>query len=170
MKKRYLYSLLFGIPGVFAAGMISIFLFGAFIGVLWLFVFGDDPWPVLSEAILSTLFVLVVLTLWLGSIILGYLVGKRLENDPLVNRNHVLISAGLTVMFLLLILFQQWSVGNLGPTSDSVLCSEFCTQHGFSGSGMPPESSGDKICSCYDATGNEALRIPLDHIAPDAPK
>lgn len=170
MKKRYIYSLLFGLPGLFIAGVISIFVFGGLLGVLWLFVFGDNPWPAIYETIVSVLFVLVVLTLWIGLIALGYFVGKRLEKDTILNRSHVLISAGLTFLFLLLILFQQWSVGNLGPKSDSVLCSEFCATHGFSGSGMPPASSGDKICSCYDDMGNEALRIPLDHIQPDAAK
>jgi hypothetical protein len=150
MKKRYLYALLFGIPGLFVAGTVSIFLFGAFAGVLWLFVFGDNPWPSFIEPLTAALFVLTVLFLWMGFIVLGLIAGKRLERDPLVNRSHVLLSAGVTVMFLLLILFQQWSVGNLGLETDSVLCSDFCVQHGFSGSGLEPGISDDRICSCYD--------------------
>ena len=170
MKKRYVYAFLFGIPGLFVAGIVSIFLFGAFVGILWLFVFGDNPWPSYIGALTSILFVLTVLTLWIAMIAFGFLTGKRLEKDPLVNKIHVLISVGLTMAFLLLILFQQWSVGNLGSKSDSLLCSEFCVQHGYSGSGLPPETSGNRICSCYDNSGNEALRIPLDHIDPDAAK
>jgi len=166
MKKRYLYTFLFGIPGLFVAGMFSIFLFGAFAGMLWLFVFGDNPWPSFIEPLTSILFVLTVLFLWMVFIVLGWIVGKRLERDSGVNRNHILLSAGVTVMFLLLILFQQWSVGNLGPGSDSVLCSDFCIQHRFAGSGLEPGTSDDRICSCYDDSGNEALRIPLDHLAP----
>lgn len=167
MQKRYLYALLFGIPGVFIAGLLSIFLFGAFVGVLWLFVFGDDPWPGFSETVVSAVFVLVVLALWTGFILLGYFVGKRLESDPALNRKHVWISVGLTVFLLLLVIFQQWSAGNLGPESDSALCSDFCARHGYSGSGMPPEVSGERICSCYDDSGNEALRVPLDHLDAD---
>ena len=170
MKKRYVYVLLFGIPGLFVAGILSIVLFGGFLGILWLYVFGDNPWPPLAETILSVVFVLLVLAFWAASLLLGYWVGKRLETDPRLNRNHVLISAGLTLLFLLLIVFQQFSVGNLGPKSDSLLCSDFCAAHGYSGSGMPPEISGARMCSCYDASGNEALRIPLDHLAPDFPK
>lgn len=170
MKKRYLYSLLFGIPGLFVAAIISIFFFGTVLGTLWLFVFGDNLWPSYWEMIVSALFIFVVLIGWSGFILLGYFVGKRLEGDPTINRNHVWISLGLTAMFLLLILVHQWSVGNIGLTSDSALCSEFCAKHGFSGSGMPPANSGDKICSCYDDSGDETLRIPLDHLAPDFPK
>jgi hypothetical protein len=164
MKKRYVYSLLFGIPGLFLAGIISILLFGGLMGLLWTFVFGDNPWPAAVEFVVSVLFVLVALALWVGFLLAGYLSGKRLETNPALNRTHILISAGLTVLFLLLILFQQWSVGNLGPNPDSVLCSDFCTLHGYSGSGMPPGTSGNRMCSCYDDSGNEALTIPLDHL------
>jgi hypothetical protein len=166
MRKRYLYILLFGIPGLFVAGLISIFVFAAFAGILWLYVFGDNSWPTSSETMISALFVVVFGVLWLGFITLGYLVGKKLETNPVLNRNHILISAGLTLMLILLIVFQQWSVGNLGPKTDSLLCSEFCIQHGYSGSGMPPQNSGDRTCSCYDSSGNEALKVPLDRIAP----
>jgi hypothetical protein len=170
MKKRYLYSLLFGIPGLFVAGIISIALFGALTGFLWIYIFGDNPWPPYAEALVSKIFILAVLILWIASITLGYVVGKRLENDPVLNRKHALLSAGLTAIFLLLILFQQWSVGNLGPTSDTVLCSEFCARHGYAGSGMPPQDTGDRICSCFDEAGNEVLVVPLDSLAPNAPK
>lgn len=170
MKKRYIYALLFGIPGLFIAGIISIFAFGAFMGVLWLFMFGDNPWPAFSETIVSVLFVLVLLTLWMVFIVLGYVVGKRLEKTPTLNRNHVLISAGLTLLFILFMVLYQWQIGSIGPQSNSALCSEFCTQHGYSGSGMPPEDSGQRICSCFDSAGNEVLTIPLDHIAPGPPK
>jgi hypothetical protein len=164
MKKRYIYLLLFGIPGLFVAGIVSILLFAALTGVLWLYVFGDNPWPRPTETIVSISFVLFFLLLWIGLLVLGYVVGRRLERDPALNRSHVLIASGLTVLFLLVILFQQWSVGNLGPRSDTVLCSEFCARHGYSGSGMPPADSGNRLCSCYDDSGNEALAVPLDHL------
>lgn len=170
MKKRYIYSLLFGIPGLFVAGIIAIILFGGLAGILWLYVFGDDPWPSFVEQLTSVVFVLVVLAIWIAFILLGYVVGRRLEDDPGVSRTHVLISAGVTVMLLLLMFIQQWSAGVLGPRSDSRLCSDFCVQHGYSASGLPPENSSDAICSCYDDSGNEALRIPLDHLNPDVSK
>jgi len=165
MKKRYLYTLLFGIPGLFVAGLISIFVFAVLTGFLWLYVFGDNSWPAASETMISVLFVAVFGVLWIGFIVLGYLVGKKLEKDPQLNRKHVMISARLTLLFILLMVFQQWSVGNLGPKSDSVLCSEFCSRHGYSASGMPPQNSGDRTCSCYDDSGNESLKIPIDVIA-----
>ncbi len=82
MKKRYLYSLLFGIPGFFVSGMISLFVFGGLIGILWIYVFGDNPWPFPTETVLSILLVLVFLILWITSIIIGYVLGKKLEKDP----------------------------------------------------------------------------------------
>ena len=145
-------------------------LFGAFLGFLWIYVFGDDPWPTDAEPLISVLFLLVFLMAWIGSIILGYHIGKGLEKDPLVNRTYILASAALTVLFILFIFLQQWSVGNLGPRSDTVMCSDFCARKGYAGSGMPPQNSGDEICSCYDNLGNEALKVPLDDIDLDDSK
>ena len=139
-------------------------------GALWLFVFGDNPWPSSVDTILPIALVLAFLALWMGSIAVGYRVGKRLEAIPTMNRNHILISVGLTGLFILFIVLQQFSVGNIGPKSDSVLCSDYCMQQGYAGSGMPPRDSGDRTCSCYDSAGKEALKVPLDEIDLDASK
>ncbi len=170
MKKRFLYALLFGLPGFFIAGIFSLFVFGASAGILWLFVFGDNPWPASVDMVLPIIVVLLFLLSWVGLIAIGYGIGKRLEADPAVNRSHVLISVGLTVLFILFIVLQQFSVGNLGPKSDSVLCSDYCVSRGYAGSGMPPQHSGDRTCSCYDSSGNEALKIQLNEIEEDTPK
>lgn len=170
MKKRFLYALLFGLPGFFVSGIISLLVFGASVGVLWLFVFGDNPWPSSIDTILPILFMFAFLLLWVGSIAIGYAIGKRLEANPVLNKNHILISMGLTGLFILFIVLQQFSVGNIGPKSDSVLCSDYCIQQGYAGSGMPPRDSGDRTCSCYDSAGKEALKVPLDEIELDASK
>jgi len=162
-----LYALLFGLPGLFVAGLVSIFGFAALTGLLWLFVFGDNPWPAYIEPILAGLFVLTLLVLWMSIIILGYFTGRRLETDPALSRTHILLSVGLTLALLLFVVFQQWSVGNLGPKSASTQCSDFCTLHGYAGSGMPAEITGDRTCSCYDNAGNEVLQIPVDHLYSD---
>ena len=60
MKKRYLYSLLLGLPGLFIAGVLSILAFGGLAGILWLYVFGDNPWPAYVEPLTSALFILSV--------------------------------------------------------------------------------------------------------------
>lgn len=166
MKRRYLYSILFGVPGFFISLIVSFVIFGAAAGLLWIFVFGDDPWPTSTEIILPVIFMFVFLIVWAASISVGYAIGKKLENDPAVNKNHIFASIGLTFMFILFIALQQLSVGNFGPKTDDALCSEFCTQQGYSASGMPARDSGERICSCFDDAGNEALKVPLESIAP----
>ena len=168
MKKRFLYAILYGVPGLFISGLTSMFVFGASMGVLWLFVFGDNPWPSSIDTVLVVVLVLIFLTLWIGLIMIGYKVGKRLESNPTVNKNHILLSAGITVLLILFFVFQQWNVGNLEPKSDDLVCSDYCTQQGYAGSGMPPRDSGDLTCSCYDSSGKEAIRIPVDEIDRDA--
>jgi hypothetical protein len=170
MKKRYLYSLLFGIPGFFISAIISFLVFGAAAGLLWIFIFGDSPWPAPVETGLPILVVVVFLIIWVVSILVGYVTGKRLEKDPGLNRKHVLVSGALTLLFIVLIVLQQLSVGNIGPKSDTVICSEYCSQKGYAGSGMPPQNSADRTCTCYDSSGNEALKVPLDQIDPSFPK
>ena len=91
MKKRFLYALLFGLPGLFVSGIISLFVFGASVGVLWLFVFGDNPWPAFVDTFLPIVWVLTFTVFWAGCIAMGYHVGKRLEPDPTLNKNHILL-------------------------------------------------------------------------------
>jgi hypothetical protein len=166
MKKRHLYALLFGLPGFFLAGIISLFVFGAATGTLWIFVFGDNPWPTLVNTVLSVLLVFVFLALWGLSMLAGYLVGLNLEADPVLNRNHILLSGGLSLLFLLCILIQQLSVGNLWPRSDTILCAEFCAGQGYAGSQLPPRDSGEQTCICLDNEGMEELEVPMEEIAP----
>ena len=154
----------------FVSAIASLFVFGGLLGILWIYVFGDNPWPSSIETTLSILFVLAFLLVWAVSISLGYGIGRKLEKDPVLNKQHVLISAGLTAMFILFIVFQQLSVGNIGPKSEGMLCSEYCSSQGFSASGTPSQNSGDRTCSCYDDLGNEVLKTPLDSITPDTPK
>lgn len=164
MRKRYLYSLIFGIPGFFVSVFISSIIFGGIAGVLWLFVFGDNPWPAYADTLLAILFVLVFLTVWLATITLGFIIGRRLEQNPVLNKNHILSSLGITAIFVLFILFQQLSVGNLGPKSEGEHCMDFCIQEGYSASSIPAQDTGERSCSCLDGSGNEIITVPLDSI------
>jgi len=164
MKKRFIYTLLFGIPGFFVAVIIAFFSIGAWTGLLWVFVFGDNPWPSMTEGTLFILFTVIFLLVWIILMAIGFSIGRKLENDPLLNKQHILLSGVITLLFILMIAIQQLSVGDIGPKSDGVLCSDYCLLNGYSGSGMPPSNSGDRTCSCYDDFGNEVLKEPLEII------
>jgi len=170
MKKRYLYSLLFGIPGFLVAAMSSLAIFAAVAGVLWIYVFGDDPWPFLVEGVSGLLFVITFLIFWAVAIAAGYFTGKNLEKVSALNRKHVLASTLLTLVFVIFIVLQQLSLGNIGPKSDTSLCGDFCGQQGYAGSGVPSQDSGLRRCSCFDSSGHEALTVPLDRIDPEVSK
>ena len=104
------------------------------------------------------------LALWIGSIVVGFITGKRLEADPELNQKHILASVGLTIAPILFIVLHQLSVGNIGPKSDGLLCRDFCSQKGYSMSEMPPKNTGDRSCICRDDSGQEALKVPIDSI------
>ena len=161
MKKRYLYSILYGAPGFFVALIVAFILFGVAAGFLWIFVYGDNPWPQSTEKILPTLFILVFLVLWAASITVGFKSGIKLEEKPYLNMNHIFVSIGATTLPIVLIILYQLSVGNIGKNSGSILCSDFCRGNGFSASGMLPKDSGESTCSCYGRDGQEAIKVPM---------
>jgi len=161
MKKRYIYSILFGVPGFAVSLITALAAFGALTGFLWIYVYGDNPWPRSTEKLLPTFFILTFLALWISFIFAGFMTGIKLENTPGLNRKHILISAGATALPVALIILHQFDAGNLGPVSDSTLCSDFCSGKGYSGSGMPPKDSGDRTCSCFGDAGQAVITVPL---------
>ena len=165
MKRRYVYVLLFGLPALLAALVVSLLLFGAAAGALWIFVLGDNPWPASAGSVLVGLMAVVCVALWLGLLSFAYAAGKLQEAQPALNPRHVLASVAATALLVLVVAAQQWGVGNLGAKSDSVQCADFCKAKGFMASGMPPRDSGLATCSCYDARGHEAVKVPMAEAA-----
>jgi hypothetical protein len=161
MKRRYLYMLLFGAPALLAAIIISVLLFGAAAGALWLFVLGDNPWPSSANNVLAAMLILACIALWVALLSAAYVVGKKQEAHAAFNARHVVVSAGATALLVLLVALHQWSVGNIGTKSDGLLCSDYCRSKGFMGSGMPPRNTGVATCSCFDAQGREAAKVPM---------
>lgn len=164
MKKRYLYVLLFSAPALLAAVIIATMLFGAAAGLLWIFVFGDNPWPESAGMVLTAVLVLAGTALWGGMLYAAYVVGKKQETQAALNPRHAMIAVGATVLLVLLAVAHQWRVGNLGQKSAGELCADFCRDQGFAGSGMPPRDAGAATCSCFDAQGRETVQMPMGEI------
>jgi len=161
MRKRSLYLLLFALPGLVAALLLAALVVGITAGGLWLFVYGDAPWPPLAGTLLPALGALVFAGAWGGSLAWGYAVGKRLEAVPGLDRRHLWLAAGVTLALLLLVALQQLQVGNLGPPSASARCSDYCRDQGFNVSELSPRNAGDRRCSCLDEVGRPAVSIPF---------
>jgi len=164
MKRRYLYVLLFGVPALLASIIISFLLFGAAVGILWIFVLGDNPWPSSAGNMLTAMFVLACVMLWVAFMSAAYVFGKKQEEHAVLNAKHVMASVGATALLVLLVVSHQWGVGNIGTKSEGVLCSEFCRDKGFAGNGMPPRDKGAVTCSCFDAQGREAVKVPMGDV------
>ena len=157
MNKRYLYSLLIGLPGFFVALIITFMIVAAAAGFLWVAVYGDNPWPDFAKTVLGTIAVITFLTTWSALIIGGFNIGKKLEKAPDsshgLNKNHILISVGATALTILFVVLYQLRVGNIGPKSDSLQCSEFCIARGYSVSELAPRESGARLCRCLGNGG-----------------
>ena len=136
-------------PGIVIAFIVSAVMVGAAAGFLWIFVYGDESWPAISQTILGGIFALAFLIILAIFINLGLRVGKREEQSARINRTHIFVSILATLIPLGILVLHQLSVGNLGPESDSSRCGNYCLALGYKGSGMPPRDSGEVFCSCY---------------------
>jgi hypothetical protein len=165
LKRRYLYVLMFGVPALLAATIVSVLLFAAAAGFLWLFVLGDNPWPSSADTLLTSVLVLVWVGLSAALKSLAYVYGKGQEGHAALDTRHVVAAAAATALLVLLVLSHQWRVGNIGPQSDGAMCAEFCQRRGFAGSGMPPRDAGAATCSCFDTQGREVVKVPMAEVA-----
>ena len=162
MKRRHLYVVLFAVPALLASVVAAAMLLAAAAGALWLFVFGDDPWPAAANSFLGLLFGVAAAGIWVALLTIAYGVGAGEEQRPTLNVGHVALSIGLTIVLAALIAMRVTGVSFFGgQPSDDVRCADRCRAEGFGGSGMPPRDSGDRTCTCYDAEGREARRIRL---------
>ncbi len=164
MKKRYIYLILFLVPSLFASLLITLALFGAAYGALWLFVYGDTAWPDWTEQVMPFLLLVIFSSIWITAIITGYFVGKKLEGAPGFDVKHLWISLGLTLLTIVIMLLHQLSIGNLGPKSDSQLCGDYCSNLGYDVSSMSPRDSGEKICSCLGRNGEEKISLSIEDL------
>ena len=155
MRKRYLYPLLFGVPTLFGAALVSSLLLGAVAGALWLFVFGDAPWPAIADNVVVALLVATTLILWGAGLAAAYWVGKGQEASPKISRLPLMIALGATALLVLTSVLQQVTVGNIGVRSEGLACADYCRVRGYAGSGTHPSNQRASACSCYDARGRE---------------
>jgi hypothetical protein len=167
LKRRHLYALLFAVPALLVSSIAAAVMLAATAGALWLFVFGDNPWPEPANTFLGAVFILGGVALWLTLVSIAWAVGKRQEDRPALNMAHVALAIGATVVLAAVVVGRLTGLHMVGTQSDSALCADACRTRGFMGSGTPPSNSGDRTCSCYDAQGREAERIDLS--AAEAP-
>ena len=154
-----MYVFMFALPALLLSIIVGAIALAASAGALWLFVFGDDPWPAAADSVLGGVFLLTVAGLWLGLLAVAFTVGKSQEARSSLSVGHVALAAGATVVLLAVIAGRVMGVSFPGSRSDSVACADACQAEGFAASGMPPRDSGDRTCSCYDAEGREQKRI-----------
>jgi hypothetical protein len=161
ISRRHVYALLFAVPALLVSIMAAALMLAASAGALWLFVYGDDPWPNTANVLLGAIFLLVAAALWLALLSVAYTVGRQQEGEPSLNKRHVALSLGATVVLAAVIIVRLVGLNVAGARSDSVVCADLCRSEGFTASGLPPRDSGDRTCSCYDAQGQEVRRVTL---------
>lgn len=148
MKKRYVYSLLYGIPGLIISFLVATFVTGMTMGIFWLFMFGDTmEWPSWTEWVAPTLGIIAFVIMQSIIVIIGFNVGKKQEaNDLPINRKYIIIPMLIIVFFIfyVMIIFRN---------SDDV-CSNLCIKKGYDKNNPVSTSEylGKKSCSCWNNT------------------
>jgi hypothetical protein len=161
LKRRYVYVLLFAVPALLVSVIAGALMLAASAGALWLFVFGDNPWPAVTNTLLGAVFVLGSGGLWLALLGVAYAAGKQQEMRPTLKPGHVVLAVAITILLAAVIVVRVMGLTMVGARSNSLVCADFCRGEGFGASGTPPENSGDRTCSCYDAQGREVRRVLL---------
>jgi hypothetical protein len=164
MKRRFVYLLLFGLPTLITAAMVSVALFGVITGALWIFVLGDDPWPASAGSAVGVITTLVFAGVSIILLTIAYRTGKQQENYSSFNKKHLAFSLAATLALIGIATGHQYSVGNFGTPSYSVMCADYCRAQGFNASSLPPRDQGLRLCRCLDSHGAEAVTIPFDQI------
>ncbi len=168
MKRRYQYSLLFGIPGCLISVILSVIIF---FGILDIFSNRMSKYHVpstLSEKESLIMPVVIFVIIWVLLTFAGYLMGTTFEDGSSLNRKHILISAGLTLILFIFVL--RWGTKNFGYQADGDLCGEFCFRHGYNTGILSPMEEKEKTCYCSDWSTGEKITVPLESIDPDSLK
>ena len=145
MKRRYLYLLLFALPATLLALIAAGVAVAGAAGVLWLFVFGDDPWPRQSDLSLAVIAVLAAAPVLAASFMMAWRAGLAQESQPRVPRGHLGLAIGLTLALGALIVLQL-AGPRRGPVSDGERCADWCRTSGFDASANGGAIRG-KTCS-----------------------
>jgi hypothetical protein len=161
INRRHVYVLLFAVPALLMSIIAAALMLAASAGALWLFVYGDDPWPDTANVLLGAIFLFGAAALWLALLFVAYTVGRQREGEQSLNKGHVALSVGATVVLAMIIIVRLAGLNVTGAQNDSVVCADLCRSQGFTASGLPPRDSGDRTCSCYDAQGQEVRRVAL---------
>lgn len=166
MKARFSYPLLFLLPIVMGAGIAAVAAAGATAGILWLFVYGDNPWPRAAEVAMMAIAAIAALVTMSALLLASYSFGKNREAAGGPSWRHVATSGGISIALLAMVLLHQLRVGNIGPQPDSLVCSDFCASRKFESS-MTPQ---DGTCRCLGPNGRQALNVPIDSVRAAQPR
>jgi hypothetical protein len=111
MKSRHGYALLCLPLAATFSGVMALALTAVAAGAMWIFVYGDDPWPNAAGNALVVLGVFAFASILVTVLRALYSFGQRQESRGGLNRKHVLVALAATVLLPLLIVLRLWSIG-----------------------------------------------------------
>ncbi len=136
--------ILLAVPCFLLSLLPALFVTGAVAGFLWLFVYGDNPWPDLADIVIASAFLLSWVSV--GTLLtLGLIRHPRVRNLP--TGKLTVVAALLSLFAVAAIAYHQWSIGNLDPPNP---CLIQCREMGHSASMTEIDEQGRETCTCFD--------------------
>jgi hypothetical protein len=136
--------ILLAVPCFLLSLLPALFITGAVAGFLWLFVYGDNPWPDLADIVIASAFLLS----WVSAgtlLTLGLIRHPRVRNLP---TSKLTVAAALLSLFAVAtIAYHQWSIGNLDPSNP---CLIQCREAGHPAGMTAIDEQGHETCTCLD--------------------
>ena len=101
MKPRITLAITGGVVGLVVGMCAALVAAGATLGIVWLFVFGDNPWPAWSNVLVAVIAGVVALACVIGGAWIGYHRGARIELSGGTERaalRQVVVAAGIAAL------------------------------------------------------------------------
>jgi hypothetical protein len=151
MKQRYIYTIIFGIPGMVLSFIAAEIVAGLVQGLLFLYMYGDGTWPEWTGIAISAIGIgaFVFCVAMIGMMGMSY--GKKMESKNVpVQIKYILIS--LILCALLGGFIFTSNRGYVFKKPSYRRCQEMCVQHGYGAQSTSLEflDSGAYMCSCMN--------------------
>jgi len=168
MKQRYLYSIIFGLPGLIVSVYLSFIPGGAIAGFFWIYVFGDNRWPDWTNWIGWALWLITIITfifIQFFITLIGYRTGKKRESKN-IPTNYLHVTSSIALFIVLTISMIYYQRGYLINAPPSTICSNLCLQKAYTSSYYGPDllnlNSGTNICKCLDSDAQNLNPIEIE--------
>lgn len=151
MKQKYIYSILFALPGIFVSAFFAIFIGAGVMSIFYFFVYGDREWPTWPNIVIYLFSIIAFLVMIYVIALIGYKHGKSRDNKKLsFEKTHIFYSLLIFIFGIFFMIF--FNRGYIFTPPPSNQCRNICIERGYDGNsiGTGPIINNETMCSCFN--------------------